>query len=104
MGEKLDVAASTVRNRMVQMEERGIIEGYQPNLDYEKAGFQLHILFTCTAPHEPEHFAEDILDQEGVVTVREILGGSENLHVEAVGRDTHHLTTPRAIDSRRATN
>ncbi|WP_137285086.1 Lrp/AsnC family transcriptional regulator [Halorussus salinisoli] len=92
MAEELDITASTVRNRLTNLEEEGVIEQYVPQLDYEKAGFQLRVLFVCTAPDEPENFAQDVLEQEGVVAVRELLAGAENLHVEAVGTDTDHLT------------
>ncbi|WP_435176643.1 Lrp/AsnC family transcriptional regulator [Halorussus sp. AFM4] len=92
MAEELDIAASTVRNRLARMEEEGVIEQYVPQLDYEKAGFQLRVLFTCTAPDDAENFGQDVLEQEGVVAVRELLAGTENLHVEAVGTDTDHLT------------
>ena len=92
MAEELDIAASTVRNRLTQMEDEGVIEQYVPQLDYEKVGFQLRVLFTCTATNEHEDFGQDVLEQEGVVAVRELLAGTENLHVEAVGTDTDHLT------------
>lgn len=92
MAEQLDIAASTVRNRLARMEDEGVIKRYIPQLDYEKAGYQLRVLFTCTAPDEPENFCHDILEQEGVVAVRELLAGQENLHIEVVGADTRHLT------------
>ncbi|NEU57401.1 Lrp/AsnC family transcriptional regulator [Halorussus sp. MSC15.2] len=92
MAGELDIAASTVRNRLARMEDEGVIERYIPQLDYEKAGFQLRVLFTCTAPDEPENFGQDVLEQEGVIAVRELLAGTENLHVEAVGTDTDQLT------------
>lgn len=92
MAEELDITASTVRNRLARLEDEGVIEKYVPQINYEKAGFQLRVLFTCTAPDQPENFGQDVLEQEGVVAVRELLAGTENLHVEAVGTDTDHLT------------
>lgn len=92
MGEQLDIAASTVRNRLARMEDEGVIERYVPQINYEKAGYPLRVLFTCTTPDEPENVGDDVLEQEGVVAVRELLAGTENLHVEAVGTDTQHLT------------
>ncbi|WP_135852984.1 Lrp/AsnC family transcriptional regulator [Halorussus salinus] len=92
MAEELDITASTVRNRLARLEDEGVIEKYVPQIDYERAGFQLRVLFTCTAPDQPENFGQDVLEQEGVVAVRELLAGTENLHVEAVGTDTDHLT------------
>lgn len=92
MGERLDVAPSTVRNRVSRLEDRGIIEGYRAAIDYEKAGFHLHILFTCTAPDDAGAVAESVTELEQVVAVRELLAGSGNLQVEAVGTDTDDLT------------
>jgi DNA-binding Lrp family transcriptional regulator len=92
MGERLGVAASTVRNRVNRLEERGVIEGYRTAIDYEKAGFHLHILFACTVQDDVDAVAEAVMEQEGVVAVRELLAGSENLHVEAVGTGTDELT------------
>lgn len=92
MSEQLDVAASTVRNRLSRMEEEGVIERYIPQINYEKAGFPIRVLFTCTAPDEAESVGDAVLQQEGVVAVRELLAGTENLHVEVVGRNTDHLS------------
>lgn len=99
MGEALNIAASTVRNRLDRLEDEGVIKGYIPEIDYERAGYQLHVLFTATAPDEPDDVGRAVLEQEGVVTVRELLAGSENLHIEAVGKGTKHLT--RIADSLR---
>ena len=49
---EVDVSASTVRNRITNLVEHGIIEGYYPKLDYEKAGCALRVLFIATAPDE----------------------------------------------------
>lgn len=92
MAEELDIAASTVRNRLSRMEDEGVIERYVPQLNYEKAGYQLRVLFTCTTPSDPDEVGQEVLEQEGVVAVRELLAGTENLHVEVVGTDTRHLT------------
>ncbi|WP_435180133.1 Lrp/AsnC family transcriptional regulator [Halorussus sp. AFM4] len=92
MAEQLDIAASTVRNRLTRMQDEGVIKRYIPQLDYEKAGYPLRVLFTCTASGAPENICHDVLEQEGVVAVRELLAGQENLHIEVVGTDTQQLT------------
>ncbi|RQG89492.1 Lrp/AsnC family transcriptional regulator [Natrarchaeobius chitinivorans] len=93
IGDEVGVSAGTVRNRIDRLEERGILKGYVPDIDYEKAGFELHILFTCTAEMQPsDEFVEDILDRHGVVTVRKLLAGDQNLHVEAVGTSTDDVS------------
>jgi len=90
---EVDVSASTVRNRIDQMETEGIIEGYYPKIDYERANFPLHVLFVCSAPAERrEELAAEALQSQGVVDVRELLTGMENIHIEAVATDTRDLT------------
>lgn len=88
-----DVSASTVRHRIRQLEDAGIIEGYHPSIDYEQAGFQLHTLILCTAPiPNREDLARRAREVEGVVAVREVMTGHENIHVEVVGIDGDDLS------------
>lgn len=89
MGESVGVSASTVRNRIEKMEESGVIQGYQPIIDYEKAGLQLHVEFICSAPNpERSQLATEIRDIEGVIQIYEVLNGNDNIQVEAVATDT----------------
>ncbi|ADB61719.1 putative transcriptional regulator, AsnC family [Haloterrigena turkmenica DSM 5511] len=89
IADKVDVSASTVRNRIAELEADGIIEGYHPKLDYERASLPLQVLFVCSAPPtERSEIVEQILDIRGVVDVRETLTGRRNLYVEAVGTGT----------------
>lgn len=89
---QVGVSASTVRNRIERLEGSGVIRGYQPILDYEKADLPLHVLFICTVqPDRRGEMAEKVLDVKGVVTVKEMITSVENLHIEAVGRDTDDL-------------
>lgn len=93
IAESLDVSARTVRNHIKQLEETGVIQEYDVNVDYEAAGYQLHTLIVCTAPiHEREEVARRALEVPGVVGVREIMTGEENVHVEAVGIDGNDLS------------
>jgi len=90
---EVSVAASTVRNRIEEMEQTGVIEGYYPKIDYERANYPLHVLFVCTAAaEEREGLAASILDQHGVVDVREMLTSTRNIYVEVVATDTRDLT------------
>lgn len=93
IAERMGVAASTVRTRIRNLEEAGVLTGYHAEVDYEAAGFQLHTLIVCTAPvPERERLAREALEIEGVVTVREVMTGNENVHVEVVGRDGDDLS------------
>lgn len=88
MGERVGVSASTVRNRIEQMESEGVIRGYYPDIDYDEAGLQLYVELICTAPNpERERLAERARDVSGVVSIREVLNGDENVQVDAVGTD-----------------
>lgn len=87
--DEVDVSASTVRNRIDELEANGIIQGYHPKIDYEKANLPLQVTFVCSAPPtERTGMVEQILDIRGVVDARETLTGRRNIYVEAVGTDT----------------
>lgn len=92
IGEAVGVSAGTVRNRIEKLEDAGVVRGYVPDIDYEKAGYQLVILFTCTADDPSESVAENLLDKHGIVTVRKLLAGEENYHVTVVGSDTDDVS------------
>ena len=89
MGEKVGVSASTVRNRMEHLEEAGVIRGYLPEIDYEKAGFELHMFVVCRASTaKRSELVREAMEIPGVINVREILTGSNNLHIETVAVDS----------------
>ncbi|MBX0324392.1 Lrp/AsnC family transcriptional regulator [Halomicroarcula sp. F13] len=93
IAESLDVSARTVRNRINNLEEDGVIRGYNVDVDYEAAGYQLHTLIVCTAPiHEREEIAQRALEVDGVVAIREVMTGAENVHIEVVGIDGNDLS------------
>ena len=93
IAETVGVSASTVRNRISQLEEDGIIKGYHPEIDYEAANLPLSVLFVCTAPAtEQAEFVQKILAVQGVVDVREMLVGKRNIYVEVVGTSTKDIT------------
>lgn len=87
IGEKVGVSSSTVGNRINKLEERGIITGYHPTINYEKAGLDHHLLVIGTIPLEDQDAtADDVMDVSGVVSVRELLSNNGNISIELVGR------------------
>jgi len=93
IADRVDVSARTVRNRIDQLEASGVISGYRLDVDYESAGYQLHTMVVCTAPiAERGEIARDAADVHGVVNVREIMTGDQNLLVEVVGTDGDDLS------------
>jgi len=92
MADRIGVSASTIRNRIEQMEADGIIRGYHPIVDYDKAGLQLHMVFTCSTPsHRREQLAREARDVGGVVSIAEVIDGENNVSIEAVGVDTDDI-------------
>lgn len=87
------VSPSTVRKRISRLEDAGVTRGYHLDVDYERAGFQLHTLIVCTAPiPEREELARNAREIEGVLAVREVMTGHDNVHIEVVGRDGDDLS------------
>lgn len=103
IGEKVGVSSSTVANRINKLEERGVITGYQPTIDYDETGLGHHLLVVATAPiRERGVTGDEIMDVTGVVGLRELLSNNENVLIELVGRDKQDveqsLTELNAID------
>jgi DNA-binding Lrp family transcriptional regulator len=87
------VSASTVRNRIDQLEADGIIKGYHPELDYEAANLPLQVTFIISSPPKVlEESSAKLRGIQGVIDVREMLTGRRNLHVDVVGTSTVDLT------------
>lgn len=86
IGEQVDLAASTVASRINDLEERGIIAGYAPAIDYEKAGFEQRMLLVGTVHASDEDIVAKVSDIENVITVRRLLTDEDDLHVELVTR------------------
>jgi DNA-binding Lrp family transcriptional regulator len=89
IAEEVDVTPATVRNRINRLEEHGIIRGYHADIDYENSNGKVTTQFTCTAPvSKRSALANEALSTPGVIHVRELLAGQENLVITAVGEDT----------------
>ncbi|WP_255171011.1 Lrp/AsnC family transcriptional regulator [Natrononativus amylolyticus] len=92
IAEDVSVSGATIRNRIAQLEEHGVIEGYHATIDFEHADGSLMNLFLCHAPFgDVEGAARKIGTIPGVINVRELMGGRMNLHVLAVGTNTADL-------------
>ncbi len=93
IADRVGVTPSTVSNRIDQLESDGIITDYQATIDYERAGYPMHVLVICTAPIlERETVARAALEIPGVVNVREMMDGEDNVRVEAVGESNEDIT------------
>jgi Lrp/AsnC family leucine-responsive transcriptional regulator len=92
IAETLGLSASTVRTRLNQLEESGIVRGYHLDIDYDLAGYPLYTKIICTAPiPERDGLANRARDVRGVTAVREIMTGERNVYVNAIGKDHDDL-------------
>ncbi|WP_225335912.1 Lrp/AsnC family transcriptional regulator [Halomicrobium urmianum] len=92
IAEQVNVSPGTIRNRINQLEDHGIIKGYAASVDFERADGRLTNLYMCNAPiSERESLAREVSAIPGVINVRELMTGRRNLHVLAVGEDTEDL-------------
>lgn len=92
IGEAVGVSSSTVSNRIKKLEEEGLITGYHPTVDYEKAGLDNHMLAIGTVDFgERDRMMDEVMDVVGVVSVRDLLTNKQNLSIELVGYDRQDL-------------
>ncbi|WP_049921115.1 Lrp/AsnC family transcriptional regulator [Halopiger djelfimassiliensis] len=93
IADEVGVSPATIRNRIAQLEEAGVIRGYHANVDFDAADGLLSTLYVATAPLDDQpRLAQQARTIPGVVNVRSFATGRENLHVLAVGRDIDALT------------
>lgn len=93
IAEEVSVSAGTVRNRIKQLEEQGIIQSYHAYINFGHAERRLTNLYICTSNvSDRERLAKQVEQIPGVIHVRELMAGKRNLHVTAVGEDMTDLS------------
>jgi DNA-binding Lrp family transcriptional regulator len=91
IAEDLDVSPGTVRYRIDQLEEEGVIQGYTAVIDFERAG-HIASVFMCTVPADRrEELSLAARSIPGVMGVRVLMAGRRDLHIVAVGETTEDL-------------
>ena len=84
LAEELDVSTSTVRNHLRDLEERGVILGYRPVVDYASLGYSLVAIMRIKARGDAiPRIVEDLAADSRLTHVYEITG---DFDVLAVGR------------------
>lgn len=93
IADAVNLADNTVRNRIEKLEEAGIIEGYQANINYDAAAVEHHYVFICTARvGERERLADEVRQLPGVVEVLTLMTGRRNVHIIGVGSAKDDMT------------
>jgi DNA-binding Lrp family transcriptional regulator len=92
IAEEMEVTPATIRNRIKELEERGILRGYLADIDYKSINGYVTYQFRCTAPiPDRPRLAQSAMEVSGVITVRELMAGSGNLVITVVGADTDDI-------------
>lgn len=101
ISDRIGVSATTVGQRIDDLEARGIIRTYHTMVDYERSGFPHRLLLFCTVDlNDRRDIADELVEQHGVTSVRELITGDQNLHVEIVGRTREEIVdTITAIEA-----
>lgn len=93
IAEALDVSSNTVRNRIADMEDAGVISGYRVEVSYDDADVQHHYVFVCSARvSKRERLAEEVRQFPGVIEVLTLMTGSHNVFVLAAGAEKDAIT------------
>jgi DNA-binding Lrp family transcriptional regulator len=93
IADQLGVSPSTASKRIKKLQQSGIIKGYYPEVDYDASGFPLRVLFVCTAPiTERSDRIQQVLDIPGVVSTMELMTGTNNIHIEVVGKSNDDIS------------
>ncbi len=84
LARELDVSTSTVRNHLSDLEERGVVRGYKPVVDYGALGYTLVTVTRIKARGEAiPGIVEDLKADSRLTHVYEITG---DFDVLAIGR------------------
>ena len=92
IAEEVNVSAGTIRNRIEQLEDAGVLRGYHAIVEYSRAEGRLTNLYICTSPvPDRDRLSKQVAEIPGVIGVRQLMKGRNNLHVTAVGNDMQEL-------------
>ncbi|WP_128478462.1 winged helix-turn-helix transcriptional regulator [Halorussus pelagicus] len=92
IADEMGVTPATIRNRIKQLEEQGVLRGYLADINYKSIEGYVTYRFRCTAPiPDRARLAQSALEISGVVTVQELMAGSANLGITVVGADTDDI-------------
>jgi len=93
IAEEMDVTPATIRNRIKQLEEKEVLRGYRADIDYKSIDRYITYQFRCTTSiPDRKRLAQSALEVPGVIAARELMAGSSNLLITAVGADTDEIT------------
>ncbi len=92
IAEELGLSAKTVRRRITQLEDAGVVRGYTAQINYNNIDDHLVGLYICTVPAPKQRqLAQAACLLPNVTSTRLLLSGQRDLHITATGRTTSDL-------------
>lgn len=84
LAEELDVSVTTISNHLSDLEESGVIKGYTPRINYDKAGYDVTAVMQLKAEGSalPE-ITETLKEHPQMISVYEVTGDYD---VVAIGK------------------
>ena len=84
VAEAIDEPVTTVQRRLRELEASGVLEGYEPRIDYAALGYELTAVFRIeVVPDELEAVSERLQSSHGVTDVYQVTAPDDVL---AIGR------------------
>lgn len=81
---EVDVAVTTVANHLEELEEEGILRGYEPRIDYAALGYDVAALFQLRVGGEAmAAVVDDLRERDRLISIYEVTG---HYDVVAVGK------------------
>ncbi len=78
MAENLDIATSTVTARIQKLEQKGILMGFRPVIDYEELGFNLTVMINLKAEADKVvETSKKLKNHEKVISFFEVTGKTD---------------------------
>jgi DNA-binding Lrp family transcriptional regulator len=75
LAERLDVSVTTVSNHLSDLEERGVIRGYTPKVDYDELGYDVTAVIQLKVEGSAlPDITERLQDHQQMVSVYEVTG------------------------------
>ncbi|ELY95152.1 transcriptional regulator, AsnC family protein [Natrialba hulunbeirensis JCM 10989] len=83
LAEELDVSVTTISNHLSDLEEEGVIRGYTPIINYDKAGYDVTAIMQIKAEgHALQEITETLRDHEQMISVYEVTGDYDIIAID----------------------
>jgi Lrp/AsnC family transcriptional regulator, leucine-responsive regulatory protein len=91
IGREVGLSAPAVAERMIKLEESGVIQGYRIDVDYEKTGYALKAFITFSAlPGKFIPFLNYIAKKDEVLECHRVTGNS-CIFLKVIAQNSGHL-------------